>query len=70
VDLDGNPHTQNPPAPLIPDLDRHVSGIALQQAIPSNLCRALSSRTFGSIQIVEFKTVVITGEAVTSRTSK
>jgi hypothetical protein len=65
VDLDGNPHTQNPPAPLIPDLDRHVSGIALQQAIPSNLCRALSS-----IQIVEFETVVITGEAVTSRTSK
>jgi hypothetical protein len=64
VDLYGNPHTHNPLPPLVPDLDRHVSGIALRQAIPSNLCRALSSRTFGSIQVVELKTVVITGEAV------
>jgi hypothetical protein len=65
VDLYGNPHTHNLPALLVPDLDRYVPGIALRQVIPSNFRRALSRRTFGSIQAVELKTGVITDVAVT-----
>jgi hypothetical protein len=62
VDLHRNRDRQHPLMMLVPQLDRDLTGVAHRKPIPSDLSRSDGGLAFGSIQVVEFKAILIRDE--------